>query len=368
MRPWLLIGLAACGGGSQAPDAAPAGDAPIPADAQTGSDAIAPLGWVDFTITGCPESIDGDADAGAGPSCAGAVPLALEFTAVAPAPIDVYQWSFGDGEMSTEPAPAHTYDSPGVYQVDLAVGGPGGTAAVTRPAAVVARAAELGSPCAEDSQCGGELACICDPAAGCGAILASGMCSTSCGGSACASGVCADLDPTGGGADEWQQSLCLIDCGGAGPCPAGLTCRQLRNGDGGGWVAGCFLDGVLGDIGDACADGAGDPDDSLCASGQCLDEGARGLCSATCTAGSCPEGSACASFGTGSVCLDRCEAAGECVDDPWLACEQAGGTGTKSFTVDETPAASGYCAPKRCTGPADCGLDGACVSGYCAAP
>jgi hypothetical protein len=224
----------------------------------------------------------------------------------------------------------------------------------------------LGSPCSADSQCGAGLQCICDPDAGCD-LLTSGMCSADCGGSPCSDGVCADLDPAGAGTAEWQATLCLIDCSAGGVCPAGLTCRLLRDGGGSGWVSGCFVDGVLGDIGDSCADPAGNPDDSLCASGDCLAEGARGMCTQVCTAGSCPAGSACATFGFGSRCLARCDTAELCADDPWLACEAPGGGGTKSFTIDETPADAGYCAPKRCTAVDQCGPDGTCTSGYCAA-
>jgi PKD repeat protein len=365
---WLLVALTACGGGGgdDSIDASAGADAAAPADAADPSDAIAPLLWVDFTITGCADAVDGDFDAGAPPSCAGAAPLALEFAATAPAPIEVYQWSFGDGAEATDPAPQHAYTDPGTYQVMLVVGGPGGTAMVSRPAAVIARAAELGSPCAEDDHCGDGLACVCDPDAGCGPVLGSGLCSADCGGAACTGGVCADLDPAGGGSAEWQAELCLIDCSADGGCPAGLACRILRDGDGTGWVQGCFLDGVLGDIGDSCVDSAGDPDGALCASGSCLDEGARGMCSDTCTSGTCPDGSACATFGFGSRCVARCDAGEQCTGDPWLACEDAGGAGTKSFTVDEAPNDSGYCAPKRCTLPDQCGPDGTCVSGYCA--
>ncbi|MEW6220865.1 MAG: PKD domain-containing protein [Thermodesulfobacteriota bacterium] len=40
---------------------------------------------------------------------------------------DSYVWDFGDGAMSTEPAPVHTYTAPGTYSVLLVASGPGGT-------------------------------------------------------------------------------------------------------------------------------------------------------------------------------------------------------------------------------------------------
>jgi hypothetical protein len=100
----------------------------------------------------------------------------------------------------------------------------------------------------------------------------------------------------------------------------------------------------------------------------CWDQGARGLCSEACTAGSCPASAACASFVDGAVgprCLARCAAEGDCSDDPWLACRPPGGAGALDFSVDEAAAPLGYCAPKPCLGPEDCGADGACVGGYC---
>lgn len=40
---------------------------------------------------------------------------------------DSYLWEFGDGRMSHETTPTHTYQAPGTYQVQLTATGPGGT-------------------------------------------------------------------------------------------------------------------------------------------------------------------------------------------------------------------------------------------------
>ncbi len=363
-----MLLAAACGGGSGnggndggRPDAAY-----LTPDATVPQDGNAPLAWVDFAITGC-DSAPAPDDAGMPGPCTGDTPLSLTFTAVAPAPIDAYLWDFGDGDTLTDAAPTHVYATPGVYDVSLAVGGPGGTANQDKPAVVVVRAAEAGSPCAADEQCGPSLECVCGSGDGCGAVLPFGLCAAACSDTTpCASGVCADLAPAPAPADDWRRTLCVPDCSGGGSCPAGLTCQSLRGADGA-WVQGCFAPGALAPIGASCRDGAGATDDSRCASGRCADLGARGLCVAACSGGDCPGNAACATFEDGSVgpwCVADCSAA-TCDGDPWLACETPGGTDTLDFTVDETPDAAGYCAPKACTGAAECGLDGACVNGFC---
>jgi PKD repeat protein len=372
LRVALVLLLAAgCGDDDQmaTADAAASVDAAPVVDAAVGADGIEPLAWVDFAITGC-ESDSAPVDAGQQPPCTGEAPLELRFTALSPAPIEVYRWELGDGSESTAASPLFSYAAPGVYDVALTVGGPGGTASKSKTGIVVVRAAALGSPCDDDGQCGTGLDCACDDAAGCGPVLPAGLCSATCDETTpCADGVCADLDAAGAGGADWRRGLCLIDCA-SDPCPAGLACRELPA-PGGGWVAGCFQPGVLGDIGDACRDADGQTDDAACATGHCVDLGARALCAAPCTGGDCPGSAACATFTDGSVgpiCVARCDDGGDCTGDPWLACEAAGGAGTKSFTVDETPDAGGYCAPKTCTMADDCGTDGACVDDYCAAP
>jgi len=375
----VLIALACGDGNGTASDAAVARDGMEPAeDARANPDGIAPLTWVDFTITGCVsgtgelETADPDAgvDAGVPDPCTGVAPLSLTFAAVSPAQIEVYLWTFGDGEEAATATPVHVYQAPGEYRVSLVVGGPGGTASVTKPRVVVVEAAGLGGPCAQDAQCAGELDCVCDDATTCPPGLAGGLCSTGCAaGNQCEEGVCANLAPAAVTvAADWQRALCLVECDEDDDCPDALVCRELRNGYGSGWIGACFVHGLLSAIGESCADADGALVGALCASGTCIAEGARGMCSDPCTAGSCPGSAACATFtdgDAGSWCVSRCETVADCTADPWLACQAPGAVGDKSFTVDEAPAPLGYCAPKACTEPGECGLDGDCVSGYC---
>lgn len=371
-----LCAVTACGddGSSAAVDAATSRDA-IVVDANENNDATPSLAWVDFTITGCAgemaQAQGPSADAGvATPTCSGAAPLTLQFTAVAPSAIVTYRWDFAGLEV-TDATPVHTFALPGTYDVSLTVGGPGGTAMTTKLNIVVAVPASVGNRCGQDAQCAsGE--CICDNETTCAAGLTFGICSQTClGGPTCSDGVCIDLNPSNGtGGEEWQQSLCLATCNDDDDCPASLRCRQFHD-DTGSWTKACFAGGLLGDIGASCQNAGGTPDDTLCTSGTCLNEGARGVCSESCATNTCPQGSACATFNTspaGSWCVARCDTASVCETDPWLACEPPGNAGSKGFTVDETVGGATYCAPKSCTGPSDCGPDGACVDSFCTAP
>jgi PKD repeat protein len=367
----LLFALCACGGGEpgMAVDGAPvAADAGTtrPVDAATGPDAIAPLSWIDFAITGCDEIRAADVDGGT-PSCVGPAPLPLRFAAVTPAPVDLYRWSFGDdtGE-DTSPSPLHLFTLPGTYDVSLTAGGPGGTAHVGKTAAVTVEPAPLGSRCTVDGQCGADE-CVCGTGTECPPTLSGGLCASACDADTpcAAGGVCADLAPTDPETPaDWQRTLCLAGCDGDDDCPGDLVCGELVNGAGAGWVKGCFAPGLLGGIGAPCRGADGAPHDEACASGLCVDDGARGLCSAACTDTPCPASAACATFGDGgdALCLRRCDGEDACTDDPWLACEPAD---SGEFTVDETPAAGGYCAPKRCSTPEECGPDGTCEGGLC---
>jgi PKD repeat protein len=341
-------------------------------DASSEPDAIAPLVWVDLAVTGCDIATAGAAiDAGSidTAACQGPAPLELSFVAVAPASITVHAWSFGDGDTSGDISPGHVYAAPGLYDVSLSVLGPGGNASTIRKAFIGVRPAPLGRRCTADAQCesGDCVGADGDVPPG----LRPGFCSETCGVVApCDSGVCANLAPAPvGSPQDWQRSLCLIDCSAGGQCPGGFVCRELRAGIGNGWVRGCFAAALLGDVGASCTDEVGNLVHSACAGGLCLDEGARGMCSAPCGASACPPSAACATFLGGNPapsCLARCDTNTPCDDDPWLACEDAGGTGAKAFTVSEPASAAGYCAPERCTGDAECGPDGRCASGFCA--
>jgi PKD repeat protein len=378
-----LLGAApgcSCGDNAAGSDAAAVdGDGGRLFDASMGPDAIAPLIWIDFSITGCASgagvalgTVDAgvdDADAGAFEPCRGDAPLALEFVPIAPASVDVYEWSFGDGsEPVGRAAPVHVYTEPGVYDVSLSAQGPGGTAGMIKPGVVVVGPAGLGAPCDGDDDCESGL-CVCGD--GDCAAFAGGFCSAPCGaGTPCEVGACAQLAPGSPPApDPWQATLCLPDCEGGAACRAGSVCRELLRGDDDGWVEGCFAPGLLGDVGDACADAGGVLQDHLCAGGVCLAEGQRGACSAACdVTADCPTSAACATFEGGAPepsCVARCDADTACDGDPWLACAAPGGTGAKDFTVDEIASDDGYCAPKPCSEPEDCGLSGSCTAGFC---
>jgi PKD domain len=360
-----LVLVGACGGGGGGgPDGdAGAHDAAIGPDG--GPDAATPLSWVDFAVSGCASSVEDP------PRCSAVAPAPLAFVAIAPAPITVWRWAFGDGsEASLEASPVHEYQVPGVYDVTLTVAGPGGTALAERPMRIEIVPAEPGATCGLDAQCAPAGECICGEGEGCEAPIASGLCARSCdGGGACASGqACADLAVAGGVA-PWRRALCLRQCSGDAECPAGRACRVLPAG-GGGWLRGCFVAGLVADVGGSCTDASGAPDDRRCASGDCAALGARGMCTASCSSSAdCPPGAACATFTSSGAhtCLARCDAFA-CDRDPWLACVPPGGAGRLGFTIDESPAASGYCAPRPCSNAADCGPDGACTLGFCAAP
>lgn len=66
----------------------------------------------------------------AGPTV-GVVPLTVNFTNTSTGATN-YDWSFGDGDVSTNVNPIDTYTNAGSYSVTLTVVGPGGTNSVTR--------------------------------------------------------------------------------------------------------------------------------------------------------------------------------------------------------------------------------------------
>lgn len=370
---FLLCWASGCGDDSGAnPTDAPSGrDAAHSGDALITTDALPSLAWVDFTITGCESGSTqlgtGDADAGVTDPCVGPAPLTLQFTAIAPSAINLYRWVFETVEVN-DATPVHTFSTPGSYDVALTVGGPGGTAMTIKTGIIVVTPAPLGHACTDDGQCdSGE--CVCDGATNCVAGLASGLCSTGCDpATPCADGTCVDLAIGGTGGEDWQRSLCLPPCTDNSDCPDALVCRDVIDADGA-WTRACFASGLLGDIGESCQNAGGNPDDTLCTSGVCLSEGARGVCSQACTKSSCPDGTACATFNSapsGSWCVARCDSPATCTSDPWLACEPPGSAGTKGFSVDEKVMNATYCAPKSCTTAAECGPDGDCVNDFCA--
>ena len=335
LAPLLALLAASCVEGPLPEDAAPR-DSGVPSDAIALTDASAPLTWVDIAVSGCRGEPPGPG------LCVADAPFHARFTAVAPAILESHLWRFGDGQgASREASPAHVYSLPGVYTVELDVEGPGGTAGIRREGAIVVEPAALGGRCEVAEQCESQTCwCAADPS--CPPALAGGRCTAACAdSSACGPGaLCAELDASGGGA-PWQRPLCVVDCGEAESCPAGLACRSLLSTEGD-WRRGCFPGGVLGDVGDPCRGGDGLLDPALCASGVCLDRGERGLCGASCSAGSCPLGSACATFADGgeNSCVASCDVT-PCDGDPAIGCAAPGA----AFTVDAvSPAAAGYCS------------------------
>ncbi|MFQ5876921.1 MAG: PKD domain-containing protein [Acidobacteriota bacterium] len=91
------------------------------------------LGAQDTTLPGNPVVADFAADL-----VAGDVPFTVRFRDLTLADPTAWLWDFGDGATSTEPAPAHTYTTPGIYTVTLTVEGPGGPSGRTRRNFIVA--------------------------------------------------------------------------------------------------------------------------------------------------------------------------------------------------------------------------------------
>ena len=66
----------------------------------------------------------------------------VAFTATA-TDTDTYAWEFGDGTVSTEQNPVHTYDQSGTYTAKLTVTGPGGTASESEDVTIAASELEM---------------------------------------------------------------------------------------------------------------------------------------------------------------------------------------------------------------------------------
>jgi PKD repeat protein len=337
----LALCLPACGDNESgvAVDASPPDDAVVPFDASTLGDGPLPLGWVDFTVSGCASGEGSEASPCIGPS-----PLVLRFTALAPAEVTNQSWDFGDGSDSdlTE-SPEHRYEAPGSYAIALNVEGPGGTAGATRLAAVVVIPAPLAAECQSDDHCASGD-CACEEDGTCSDLLSGGMCVLNCDThAACGANLCINLDPTGIASEDWHRTTCVPACDpSADDCGATSNCQALRGVDGVLSFA-CFTAGLLRPIGSSCRGLDGNLANGLCASGLCLDMGERGTCSEPCDTLACPEGSACGTFTGGDPsphCLADCEAS-SCDSDPGLACQQP----DANFSVDETASAAGYCTP-----------------------
>lgn len=67
---------------------------------------------------------------------AGTAPLSVGFTDLSTGKPDAWNWSFGDGNYSSEENPDHTYVSEGLYSVVLAIGNSGGISSVMKADAI----------------------------------------------------------------------------------------------------------------------------------------------------------------------------------------------------------------------------------------
>lgn len=67
-----------------------------------------------------------------GEPTSGPAPLEVQFTDLSADTVNSWEWEFGDGNVSNEQNPMHTYDTSGVYTVSLTVEGPGGSDEMTK--------------------------------------------------------------------------------------------------------------------------------------------------------------------------------------------------------------------------------------------
>jgi hypothetical protein len=172
--------------------------------------------------------------------------------------------------------------------------------------------------------------------------------------------VCADLSSSAEAREAWQEPLCLRPCAADGECAPGLRCRDLpARAPASGWLRACFPGFPIG-LGGSCRGAGGQLRNDLCVTGQCADLGANGLCSRDCAKAPCPLGAACATLSDGrQLCLQRCSPDLPCDRDRLLACALPN-AGPLGFTVPAGAPPGPYCAPRRCTSPADCGPAGSC--------
>jgi hypothetical protein len=374
---FVALGVAACGGEPATQNDAsvqPQDSGHIQADAAASNDGG--LLVADFVAEGCErlEVWGGDGgvpdDGGAsGKVCVGHAPLTLTFIPVTTENVDSYVWTFGEPNETPkrDETPTHTYVLPGSFAVTLTVGGPAGTLTVKHePPFVRVLPDPTGWPCDRSEQCAAGLDCTCPHATAsdtsCPAAFGVGaLCTRECASDAdCGTdSACVDLDPSHlTGDPPWRAPLCLATCASTTVCPTGLSCRSLPAAQGlGTWVSACFPE-FLGDVGAPCLDADGQTEPLTCVGGVCLEVGSSGYCSAACDPASCPAGSACAVVGAAgghSMCLASCESTA-CDGDPLLGCEAPDPSGRLGFELVgvSPPAGATYCAPRRCTGPADC--------------
>ncbi|MCS6915363.1 MAG: hypothetical protein RMK29_04000 [Myxococcales bacterium] len=330
----------------------------------------APL-FAALTFVGCAELHQSEGI----PLCQGVAPLTVRLVPITSGG-DQFRWQVraedghaGDPllseEQSRQRSPRLRLDAPGRYGVSLAVGGSGGTALAT--GVVVVQPAPLGARCQKDLHCQQGLRCLCRPDGSdglCPGGLAAGLCTRDC---PCPPGsLCLDLSQgipaaDGGVVQGWRQPMCVPGCQMDKDCREDLLCRELPVQAGAARFAAVCFAGLPGAVGDSCATPRGDPDAAACATAHCEPLGARNLCTAACDPNrrDCPDSAACARWNggpgapTSPLCLPRCDAMRPCLD-PLLQCQPEGGAGALGFRLPGEPAGTQVCAPRRCTGPADC--------------
>jgi hypothetical protein len=318
---------------------------------------------IDFVAQGCPVRTS--------TSCEGVVPLKLSFSAVLLGEPTSIKWDLGDGSPSESgKVVAHTYEKTGRFTVTMVASGADGTVSEQKSEFVVVQPAGPGSSCATAQACESKT-CICRST--CPFPLDSGFCLQECQSLACylPDTVCVDLSRGNAGtADPWRKQLCLPVCASDTDCTRpGFSCSLAPGIDS--WHKVC-LPPFPRFIGLPCRTAAGVPDPSLCLGGICLDIGASGYCSASCSPQGCPDGSRCIQM-TGlspqSFCMLRCTES-TCQSDPLLACETPSPAGYYGFEIigPQDPAGAEYCAVKRCTADDQCGVIGRCdksKGGFC---
>ncbi len=66
----------------------------------------------------------------------GVIPLAVQFTDLSTGTPTAWTWDFGDGNISNDPSPTHTYESAGIYTVNLTVSNSFGTGSIEIPGCI----------------------------------------------------------------------------------------------------------------------------------------------------------------------------------------------------------------------------------------
>jgi len=363
-----------------------------PADAHVGepvdmavvpppADAAAAALSAQIGFAGCPQ-VGGD---GGAAGCTGAAPLTLTLVPLTSPGVTGYLWTIPDGAVpasSTKSSPLVTFTMPGVYQVYLAVVDADNQSRATASALIEVLPAPTGAPCTVSQQCNAGDDCRCSSAAAdggslCPTDLSDGFCTRACQGGGCGDGLeCVDLslsasaDPDAA-AQPFRHPVCLPGCVDSSTCLGGFHCRlvpALLDGQGAGgaiaWRPACFAD-LLWSEGHACIGGDGRAAPASCLGGECIEIGARNLCSSSCADAvnhPCAPGSACATFQFDKahpVCLPRCDKANPCAD-PLLDCAAPRDDGWLGFTVDDKVPTT-YCAPRRCALDKDCAMAGHCT-------